>query len=91
MEPIFQEIASLRKRPEEVLSMWSEALPMLDENSLKYRVEELSEEVDELNEKLEQAQKNAEKEKTAKEVALTEKEAALARIKELEQLLANKK
>lgn len=84
MEPIFQEIASLRKRPEEVLSMWSEALPMLDENSLKYRVEELSEEVDELNEKLEQAQKNAEKEKTAKE-------AALARIKELEQLLANKK
>lgn len=91
MEPIFQEIASLRKRPEEVLSMWSEALPMLDENSLKYRVEELSEEVDELNEKLEQAQKNAEKEKTAKEAALTEKEAALARIKELEQLLANKK
>ena len=91
MEPIFQEIASLRKRPEEVLSMWSEALPMLDENSLKYRVEELSEEVDELTEKLEQAQKNAEKEKTAKEVALTEKEAALARIKELEQLLANKK
>ena len=84
MEPIFQEIASLRKRPEEVLSMWSEALPMLDENSLKYRVEELSEEVDELNEKLEQAQKNAEKEKTAKEAALT-------RIKELEQLLANKK
>ena len=84
MEPIFQEIASLRKRPEEVLSMWSEALPMLDENSLKYRVKELSEEVDELNEKLEQAQKNAEKEKTAKE-------AALARIKELEQLLANKK
>ena len=91
MESIFQEIASLRKRPEEVLSMWSEALPMLDENSLKYRVEELSEEVDNLNgtvqnlnEKLEQSNKNTEKEKA-------EKEAALARIKELEQLLASKK
>ena len=64
--------------------MWSEALPMLDENSLKYRVEELSEELDNANKKLEQSQKNAEREKAAKE-------AALARVKELEQLLANKK
>ena len=84
MEPIFQEIASLRKRPEEVLSMWSEALPMLDENSLKYRVEELSEELDnlngtvqDLNKKLEQSQK--------------ETQAALTRVKELEHLLASKK
>ena len=119
MESIFQEIASLRKRPEEVLSMWSEALPMLDENSLKYRVEELSEEVDnlngtvqnlngtvhDLNKKLEQSNKNTEKEKAAREAAeketqafkkenqafKKENQAALARIKELEQLLASKK
>ena len=84
MEPIFQEIASLRKRPEEVLSMWPKALLMLDENSLKYRVEELSEELDNTNKKLEQSQKNTEMEKAAKE-------AALARIKKLEQLLASKK
>lgn len=37
--------------------MWSEALPMLDENSLKYRVEELSEELDNANKKLKQSQK----------------------------------
>ncbi len=91
MESIFQEIASLRQRPEEVLSMWSEALPMLDENSLKYRVEELSEELDNTNKKLEQSQKNEEREKAAREAAEKKTQAALARIKELEQLLASKK
>ena len=67
----------LKNIQKEALSMWSEALPMLDENSLKYRVEELSEELDNANKKLKQSQK--------------ETQAALARIKELEQLLASKK
>ena len=70
LEPIYQEIASLRQHPEEVLSMWSDALSILDENSLKYRVEELDEELDQ---------------------ALKEKDAALARVAELEQLLAETK
>ena len=70
MESIYQEIASLRQHPEEVLSMWSDALSILDENSLKYRVEELDEKLDQ---------------------ALKDKEAALARVAELEQLLAETK
>lgn len=45
LEEIYQEIAMLRRKPEEVLGMWSEALRMLDENSLKYYVDELKEEV----------------------------------------------
>ena len=57
--------------------MWSDALSILDENSLKYRVEELDEELD-------QALKD-------KDAALKEKDAALARVAELEQLLAEKK
>ena len=84
MEPIFQEIASLRKRPEEVLSMWSEALPMLDENSLKYRVEELSEELDNLNGTVQDLNKKLEQSQKETQVALT-------RVKELEHLLASKK
>ena len=54
LESIYQEIALLRRNPEEVIGMWSEALRILDENSLKYYVEELKEELDkkdaELNE-----------------------------------------
>lgn len=46
LEPIYQEIALLRRSPEEVIGMWSEALRILDENSLKYYVEELKEELD---------------------------------------------
>lgn len=57
--------------------MWSDALSILDENSLKYRVEELDEELD-------QALKD-------KDAALKEKDAALARVAELEQLLTEKK
>lgn len=77
LESIYQEIASLRQHPKEVLSMWSDALSILDENSLKYRVEEPDEELD-------QALKD-------KDAALKEKDAALARVAELEQLLAEKK
>lgn len=58
LEPIYQEIALLRRNPEEVIGMWSEALRILDENSLKYYVEELKEELD--KEKLRIKEKDAE-------------------------------
>lgn len=66
LEEIYQEIAMLRRKPEEVLGMWSEALRMLDENSLKYYVDELKEEVQRITE-----EKNAElREKDAEIEAL---------------------
>lgn len=58
LEPIYQEIALLRRSPEEVISMWSEALRILDENSLKYYVEELKDELD--KEKMRIQEKDAE-------------------------------
>ncbi len=54
MEEIYEEIAMLRNKPEEVLGMWSEALRILDYNSLKYYVEELQQEIDEKTEALAQ-------------------------------------
>ncbi len=54
MEEIYEEIAMLRNKPEEVLGMWSEALSILDYNSLKYYVEELQQEIDENTEALAQ-------------------------------------
>lgn len=48
LEPIYQEIAALRRKPEEVFDMWSEALLRMDENTLKYQVERMQAEVDKL-------------------------------------------
>ena len=80
MEPIFQEIAALRRRPEEVFDMWSEALLQMDENTLKYQVERMQAE----NEKLKS-------EKQVFEHSLSKSEAEnkqlQARIAELEHLL----
>ena len=75
LEPIYQEITLLRHSPEEVIGMWSEALRILDENSLKYYVEELKEELD--KEKLDK-EKLRIKEKDA---ALNEKDAEIAALK----------
>ena len=81
--------------------MWSDALLQLDENSLKYRVEEMQEELDQAHKDILKEKTEKEAERTAKEAALIEKEAALnaenvertakeaalARIAELEALL----
>ena len=75
LEEIYQEIAVLRRKPEEVLGMWSEALRMLDENSLKYYVDELREQVKKAEEKAEEERKKAEEEK---DVLLQERNSALA-------------
>lgn len=45
LEEIYREIAMLRRKPEEVLGMWSDALRILDENSMKFYVEQLEEKV----------------------------------------------
>ena len=82
LEEIYQEIAVLRRKPEEVLGMWSEALRMLDENSLKYYVDELREQVKVAEEKAEEERKKAEEEKQKaekeKDVLLQERNSALA-------------
>ena len=49
MSPIFQEIAALRRRPEEVFDMWSEALLQMD-YTLKYQVERMQAENEKLRE-----------------------------------------
>ena len=49
LKEIYQEIAMLRQKPEEVLGMFSEALRILDRNTVKYMVEEMQKELDEKN------------------------------------------
>lgn len=47
LEEIYEEMAMLRQRPEEVLGMFSEALRILDENTAKFMIEELQKKVEE--------------------------------------------
>ena len=77
LEENYREIAVLRRRPEEVLGMWSDALRILDENTMKLYVEELEE-------KLQNALETNELEKTRGQEMLRqiaeEKEADIRRI-----------
>ena len=77
LQEIYEEIAMLRHRPEEVLGMFSEALRILDQNTVKYMIEEL--------------QKQLEDEKAEKAAVIKEKDAEIkerdAEIEELKKQL----
>lgn len=83
LEEIYQEIAMLRRKPGEVLGMWSEALRMLDENSLKYYVDELKEEVKRVREEKELGIRLMKEEKDREIQELTrQKDLEIAALKE---------
>lgn len=60
-------MAALRRNPEEVLNMYSEALRILDRNTVRYMIEEQQKEIEQSKEELEQSKKELEESK--KEIA----------------------
>ena len=60
LEDIYKEIAMLRQKPEEVLHMFSEALKIMDRNTVHYMIEEQQKELEEQLEKLKEQQKELE-------------------------------
>lgn len=94
---LYQEIREFRKRPEEVLGMWSEALHILDKNTERFMVDELKEQVAEKDQLLEQKDRQLEQKDQQleqKDQQLEQKDQQLeqsrARIAELEAQLASK-
>ena len=84
LEEIYREIAMLRQQPEEVLGMFSEALKILDQNTIKYMIEELQKELDVKDALLgakEAAIQEAEKAKKAAIEEAKEKEDEIAELK----------
>ncbi len=77
LEEIYEEIAMLRQKPEEVLDMFSEALRILDQNTLKYMIEELQKEVDEVKEQKEQLEAVVDEKQKLLETIMEQKEAVL--------------
>ena len=70
LEEIYAEIAMLRQKPEEVLGMYSEALRILDQNTVKYMIDEMKKELADQSALIETL-------KTEKETALQEKDSVI--------------
>lgn len=65
LEPIYREMAAYRNKPEEVLDMFSEALRILDRNTVQYMIDEQKKVIEENKKTIEKSQNIiAENEKT---------------------------
>ena len=83
LEEIYRELAMLRRKPEEVLGMFSDALKIMDQNTVKYMIDEQQKKINEQQQEMdEQRQKMNEQQQVIDRQA--------ARIRELEALAAQK-
>lgn len=94
LEEIYRELAMLRRKPEEVLGMFSDALKIMDQNTVKYMIDEQKQVMNEQQKKInEQKEELIEKDRKY-EVLKTESDRKIKeqadRIRELEALVAQK-
>ena len=101
LEEIYRELAMLRRKPEEVLGMFSDALKIMDQNTVKYMIDEQQQVMNEQKQVMNEQQKkiNEQKEELIEkdrkyEVLKTESDRKIKeqadRIRELEELVAQK-
>ncbi len=90
LEEIYQEAAALRRKPEEVLGMYSEALRILDRNTVRYMIEEQQKELEQNKKKLEESEEelkqSKEELKQNQEVLNQQKTTIIEQQKEIEEL-----
>lgn len=85
LEEIYEEAAMLRQHPEEVLGMFSEALQILDENTVKYMIEELQKKVEEKKAAINEKDTIINEQSSALHRISTENEALKRQLEELSQ------
>lgn len=85
LREIYEEIAMLRQKPEEVLGMFSEALQILDENTVKYMIEELQKKVEEKEAAINEKDTIINEQSSALHRISTENEALKRQLEELSQ------
>ena len=97
LEEIYRELAMLRRKPEEVLGMFSDALKIMDQNTVKYmideqqkKINEQQQEMDEQRQKINEQQQemDEQRQKMNEQQQIIDRQAA--RIRELEALAAQK-
>lgn len=76
-QELYAEIAAFQHKPEELVNMYSEALEIMDRNTVKYMIEEQKKELEE-KDRLIQEQEKILKEKDAQLELLKKKYAALS-------------
>ena len=93
----YHDIMEFRKKPEELITMFSEALIQMDRNTVRYMIEEQQKELEEQQKELEEQQKELEEQQKELEEQQQQivdlrnvNKAQAARIAELEAALANK-
>lgn len=86
----YHDIMEFRKNPEELITMFSEALIEMDKNTVKYMIEEQQKELEENKKELEENKKELEEQQKQIENLKNANEAQAARIAELEAALAEK-
>ena len=77
LEDVYRDLAMLRQRPEEVLRMFSDALRILDQNTVKYMIEEQQKVMDDQRRKLEEQKRSL----LEKDQTIQEKEAEIQALK----------
>ncbi len=94
---LYRDIAEFRRKPEEVIGMFSEALRIMDRNTTKYMIEDMQRqyeeavaECDEAVAKLGEVEAKLGETETKLDAAETERDAALAELAELKAKLAEK-
>ena len=90
LEEIYRELAMLRRKPEEVLGMFSDALKIMDQNTVKYMIDEQQQVMDEQQKKINEQQQemDEQRQKMNEQQQVIDRQAA--RIRELEALAAQK-
>ena len=89
-EQMYEEINYFRYHPEEAVRMFSEALKILDENTVKYMIEELEQEIEDRELKLEEKDKKLEEADKKLEEADKKLEEKDKEIERLRAMLAEK-
>jgi len=81
LQEIYEEIAMLRHRPEEVLGMFSEALRILDQNTVKYMIEELQKQLEDKDTEKALIIKEKDAEIKERDAGIKERDAEIAELK----------
>ena len=90
-EEMYREIIEFRYHPEEAIRMFSEALKVLDENTVKYMIEEMKQELEESKQELEESKQELEESKQELEESKQELEESKQELEESKQELEESK
>lgn len=77
---IYYQVFQFRRKVEELMNMYSDALRILDANTVKYMIEQQAEEIEQQKEKIDQLDQEMQSKEAAYRTTLSEKEQEIERL-----------